>query len=154
VPVPKAFIDRSKELDVDYRKMYKVEFNQKALYTTLKHQLDELLAVHNKLSKDIHDNEPHYNDLRHENEALTTKLAELTELKKKLMNKYREIEDEYITLATAHNYLQENINLEDDMKKINLQDLKLIQETNNDVNKNISNFLDSFIQLDRFRTKN
>jgi hypothetical protein len=149
----KKIEDRAKELDTEYRKMFKIDHHQKGLYETLKAQLAALTEQHTNLSKDIHDNEGTYNNMKHQYETFTVQLAELTELKKKLMNKYREVEDEYITLATAHNYLENNINLEDDMKKINLQDLKLIQETNADVNKNINNFLDSFVQLERFRSQ-
>jgi len=60
-------------------------------------------------------------------------LADEREVRAKLQDTLKKVEEENIILLSKNQFLQHNIKLEDDMKKFNVEELRNVIETNKNV---------------------
>lgn len=138
------------KVDENYRK-FKVEEMNKNFYLT-------------QLEKDNHENEeklkkttvetnqlyPEYDKLMAYNEEGEAKLRKLREDKLKVSEKLKQVEEEHTYLATKHEYLSKTVHLDEDMKKIKIEDLRNIMQNNVIVNETINDLMGRWDQLRKF----
>jgi len=102
------------------------------------------------LSAAIADLDPKVNDIENHVEELRLKLADEREVRAKLQDTLKKVEEENIILLSKNQFLQHNIKLEDDMKKFNVEELRNVIETNKNVNLTIKSFMEKWDSLKQF----
>jgi len=102
------------------------------------------------LRAQVEDLDPKVNDMEVKVDDLRLKLTDKREIRVKLQLKLKEVEEENIILLSKFTFLQNNIKLEDDMKKFNIDELRRVTETNKNVNDTIKNFMDKWDTLKKF----
>jgi len=139
-----ANIDRQETdyiIDQANRTRYKVSLEKKK---------EENEKVRKELNEKIKELDPEVNDLQFVVEDLRHKNVEAREARTKLQSKLKEVEEENITLLTRFQFLQKNINLEEDMKKFNIEELRGLIQTNQTVNETIADFMGKWDTLRKF----
>jgi len=106
--------------------------------------------LNKQLEAEIKDVDPRANDTEAVVEGLRFKIGDAREEREKLYKKLSEVEEENITLNTKFQFLQNNIRLEEDMKKFNVDDLRNVVEANQNVNETIRDFMTKWDTLKKF----
>lgn len=111
----------------------------------------ELIEKQNKdLRAEIEDLDPKVHDTENHVDELRLKLGDEREVRNKLQETLKKVEEENIILLSKHQFLQHNIKLEEDMKKFNVEELRNVIETNRTVNDTIKDFMEKWDTLKRF----
>jgi len=108
------------------------------------------LATIKELRAQIDEIDPKVNDFDVKVDDLRLKLTDKRELRAKLQLKLKEVEEQNIILLSKFTFLQNNIKLEDDMKKFNIEELRNVIETNRTVNDTIKDFMEKWDTLKKF----
>jgi len=148
-----ALNDKLKELEKRENEFMKQTHNSKKHRDHLAEKRRSLEALHQDLSAKTGALETPHNDLVHDNEGLALRLQEVTEFRKKISDKLREIEEQHITLMTSHNFLAHHIKLEDDMKAFNIHELMAVQKANQEVNDSILHFMNKWETLKKMSSQ-
>jgi len=111
---------------------------------------DANAELHKTLKAEIDDLDPRVNDAEAIVEDLRIKTADKREERAKKTEKLKAVEEENIMLASKFHFLQNNIKLEDDMKKFNVDELRNVIQTNQTVNDTIKDFMTKWDDLKRF----
>jgi len=111
---------------------------------------DANLALTKSLRAEIDELDPRVNDSETVVEDLRIKTADAREERAKLQGKLKQVEEENIMLVSKFHFLQNNIKLEDDMKKFNVEELRNVIQTNQTVNETIKDFMEKWDNLKRF----
>jgi len=117
---------------------------------TLLKKKEESLAVRKELLEKIKELDPTVNELELVVEDLRHKNSEAREARTKLQGKLKEVEETNIVLLSKFQFLQKNINLEEDMKKFNIEELRGLIQTNQTVNETIADFMGKWDTLRKF----
>jgi len=107
-------------------------------------------ALNKNLQQELKDLDPRVNDIQTVVEDLRLRLSDAREEKIKLQNKLTKVEEENISLLSRYQFMQNNIKLEDDMKKFNIEELKGVISTNQNVNETIKDFMEKWDFLKKF----
>jgi len=102
------------------------------------------------LLNEIQELDPTVNDLEDKVGKLTLQNTEAREARTKIQAKLMEVEEQNIVLLSKLQFLQNNIKLEDDMKKFNVEELRNVIQTNQTVNETISDFMNKWDSLRKF----
>jgi len=111
---------------------------------------DANVELNKALRADIEDLDPKVNDAETVVEDLRIKTSDAREERVKLQGKLKTVEEENIVLLSKFHFLQNNIKLEDDMKKFNVEELRNVIQTNQNVNNTIKDFMEKWDSLKRF----
>jgi len=111
---------------------------------------DANLEVTKALRAEMEDLDPRVNEAETVVEDLRLKTSDAREERAKLQAKLKQVEEENITLVSKFHFLQNNIKLEDDMKKFNVEELRNVIQTNQTVNDTIKDFMEKWDNLKRF----
>jgi hypothetical protein len=143
---------RTKLVNVDKQETeYFIDQANRTRYRdTLVKKKEENEAVNNELHEKIRALDPEENELKLIVEDLRIKNSEAREARMKLEIKLREVEEENITLLSKFQFLQKNINLEEDMKKFNIEELRSVVQANQTVNDTIADFMGKWDNLRKF----
>jgi hypothetical protein len=94
--------------------------------------------------------DPSVNDLEDKVGKLRLQNIEAREARAKLHKDLMEVEEQNIILLSKFQFLQNNIKLDEDMKKFNVDELRNVIQTNQTVNQTIEDFMGKWENLRKF----
>jgi len=101
-------------------------------------------AMNKQLCAAILELEPKVSETHTNVEALRIRVSDAREERGKLQVKLSEVEEANILLISQLKFLEKNNKLEEDLKKINLDDLNQVMQTNKNVNQTILAFMNKY----------
>jgi len=108
------------------------------------------LKTNKTLTDEVQLLDPQVVELQNKVEALRLKTSDVREEREKLQNRLTQVEEENISLLSKLNFMQHNIKLEDDMRKFNMEGLRNVVQTNQNVNDTIKEFMKKWDTLKKF----
>lgn len=116
----------------------------------MKQDNKELIEKENTLNPQVNNLEAEMSreqvDLEIKNRDLEKQKAEYYSSKEKLLK----LEEEYRYLASKHKFLEENVNMDDDLQNLRIEELRGITQNNNMVNEVITEMMAKFDQMRKF----